>query len=129
MCLTNRGIKSIEELEEQLKKFTGIVEIDLSLNPIPALPYDLSEIFPKVESLNIDKITFNDLQRAIDSLCTMPNLKSLVIQLEDIEQVDGLIRKLPQLENLNGHIVDRNEIDQVESTSLISIHETPRERS
>lgn len=50
----------------------------------------------------------DDLIAAVDTLKTMPNLKSLQINLHEEEQVDYLLRTLMDLELLNGLAVERD---------------------
>lgn len=45
-------------------------------------------------------------------MATLPNLRSLYINLQEEEQVDLLMRKLPNLEYLNRLPVDREALDQ-----------------
>lgn len=45
---------------------------------------------------------------AVDTLKTMPSLKSLQINLHEEEQVDYLLRTLTDLELLNGLAVERD---------------------
>lgn len=48
------------------------------------------------------------MYKIIDSLSTLPKLKSLHINLSQEEQVDYIIKHLTQLEYLNGLDVDRD---------------------
>jgi hypothetical protein len=48
-----------------------------------------------------------DIESAVDSLVTMPNLKVLFINLHEEEQVDYLLRTLSGLDYLNGLAVER----------------------
>ena len=50
----------------------------------------------------------DDIEAAVDSLQTMPNLKVLYINLHEEEQVDYLLRSLASLEYLNGLAVERD---------------------
>jgi hypothetical protein len=50
----------------------------------------------------------DDIESAVDSLQTMPQLKVLFINLHEEEQVDYLLRTLASLEYLNGLAVERD---------------------
>ena len=52
---------------------------------------------------------FRDFSSAVDSLATMPTLKSLYITLNEEEQVDLIMKKMVSLEFLNGLPVEREE--------------------
>jgi len=53
-------------------------------------------------------VGFDDFAKVVRSLATMPALRSLYINLEEEDQVDLLMRLLPELEYLNGLPVDRD---------------------
>jgi len=53
----------------------------------------------------------DDFENAVASLATIPELKSLYINLHEEAQVDYIIRELPYLEFLNGLPVDREILD------------------
>jgi hypothetical protein len=80
------------------------------------LPKNLSQIFPAVENLNLNGNNFEDdiFETIIDSLATMPNLKSLFINLHQEEQVDLVMKKIEELEFLNGLPVERDEDEMPE---------------
>jgi hypothetical protein len=61
----------------------------------------------QIEELNLNGNPIDDLIAAVDTLKTMPNLKSLQINLHEEEQVDYLLRTLIDLELLNGLAVER----------------------
>lgn len=52
--------------------------------------------------------------RTIDSLTTLPNLRSLHINLGTEEQVDYIMKHLPQLELLNGLDVEHSLAEEEE---------------
>ena len=49
---------------------------------------------------------------SVESLATLPNLRSLYVNLQTEDQVDLIMRLLPNLEYLNGLPVDRDAIDE-----------------
>ena len=53
-----------------------------------------------------------NFEEVIDSLLTVPNLKSLYVNLEHEEQVDDLMKKMVGLEFLNGIPVEHEEHSQ-----------------
>lgn len=96
--------------------------MNLEDNFIELLPEDLSRILGAVENINLNGNNFEDekFEQVIDALSSMPNLRSLFINLHEEEQVDLVMRKLPELEFLNGLPVERDEDeerDQQESSS------------
>jgi hypothetical protein len=72
------------------------------------LPDDLSEIFRNIRIINLNGNDFDDYEHTIRSLTTIPNLKSLFINLHMEEQVDMVMRMLDDLEELNGLPVERD---------------------
>lgn len=59
----------------------------------------------------------DNLQLAVESLATMPMLQSLHINLHQEEEVDFLLRSLPDLQMLNGLLVERDAIFSEEGES------------
>lgn len=57
------------------------------------------------------------MQLAVDSLTTMPKLTVLHINLHREEEVDFLLRSLPDLIELNGLVVERDAIFSEEDGS------------
>jgi hypothetical protein len=49
-----------------------------------------------------------DVNSAVDSLCQLPSLRALRINLHEESQVDYLLRRLEGLEELNGLAVERD---------------------
>lgn len=47
----------------------------------------------------------------MESIATLPSLRSLYVNLQTEDQVDMIMRYLPNLEYLNGLPVDRDAID------------------
>jgi hypothetical protein len=58
------------------------------------LPYDLSS-WHSVTNINLSNIQLNDFEMAVGSLATMPELKSIYINLHEEAQVDLIMRELP----------------------------------
>ena len=55
---------------------------------------------------------FNDFEQSVKSIATVPQLRSLYINLESEDQVDMIMRFLPELEYLNGLPVERDALDE-----------------
>ena len=83
------------------------MQINLADNHIRKLPDDLSSLTQIIE-FNVNGNPIDDLEAAVDSLATMPQLKVLHINLHEEEQVDYLLRTLSNLEYLNGLAVERD---------------------
>ena len=81
--------------------------MNLQENHIRTLPPDMSQLHNIIE-FNLNGNPIQDIEQAVDSLQTMPNLKGLHINLHEEEQVDYLLRNLPNLEYLNGLAVERD---------------------
>ena len=58
----------------------------------------------------------------------MPALKSLYINLQEEEQVDLIMRNLPNLEYLNGLPVDRDEEDEENEEPIVQNSSTAIQR-
>ena len=57
-------------------------------------------------------MAFNDFEQSVQSIATLPQLRSLYINLQTEDQVDLIMRYLPNLEYLNGLPVDREALDE-----------------
>ena len=65
-------------------------------------------------------VFISDFDEVVASLMSIPNLKSLYINLEEEEQVDTLMRTMDDLEFLNGIPVEREEVGEEEEDSFRS---------
>ena len=93
------------------------------------MPEDLTDIFPSLQNLNIKGIVFDDFNSTISCLATVPNLKSLYINLTEEEQVDFLMQTLPDLEFLNGIPVEREEQEEDEANNSFGTDEDMQEQN
>lgn len=110
--LSEQSIESIaDDLMPYIAQFENLKELNLEDNNIARLPDDLSEMFRNITIINLNGNEFEDYEQAIRSLATIPNLKSLFINLHMEEQVDMVMRMLEDLEELNGLPVERDLID------------------
>ena len=78
------------------------------------MPDDLSSL-KSVANLNLQNIAFDDFEQSVQSIASLPNLRSLYVNLQTEDQVDLIMRYLPHLEYLNGLPVDREAIDDDEN--------------
>lgn len=65
-----------------------------------------------VANLNFQNIAFEDFEKSVKAIATVPQLRSLYINLESEDQVDMIMRHLPNLEYLNGLPVERDALDE-----------------
>ena len=75
------------------------------------MPENLSN-WHSIANLNLSNIQIENFEKTVRSLATLPSLKSLYINLFEEEQVDLIMRYLPDLEFLNGLPVDREALNE-----------------
>ena len=75
------------------------------------MPPDLRQ-WHSIANINLSNITFENFEQVVNSLATLPNLKSLYVNLYEEAQVDLIMRVLPELEFLNGLPVDREALNE-----------------
>jgi Leucine-rich repeat (LRR) protein len=90
-----------------LGRFQDLKSLNLADNHIRKLPLDMSAM-AQIQELNLNGNPIDDICAAVDTLKTMPSLKSLQVNLHEEEQVDYLLRTLGDLELLNGLAVERD---------------------
>ena len=73
-------MEDISTLVPLLAKFQSLEEINLSNNLFTQLPKDLSS-WAKVTNVNLSNVNFDDFEQCVNTLSTLPNLKSLYINL------------------------------------------------
>ena len=78
------------------------------MNEIPAW---LPKYFPNLTDLNVNNNRLENIYQTVDVLSGLSQLYSLYINLVTEEEVDYVLRKLANLEFLNGLGVDRDEIN------------------
>ena len=74
-----------------------------------------------VANLNLQNIVFADFEASVVAIATLPVLRSLYINLQTEDQVDLIMRHLPNLEYLNGLPVDRDALEEEEDPSQADI--------
>ncbi|TNV84525.1 hypothetical protein FGO68_gene3771 [Halteria grandinella] len=87
-----------------------IQSLNLANNDLTHLPQGLSLCFPHLESINLNNNRLEDIYLTVDVLSPIPTLYSLYINLVTEEEVDYVLKKLPNLQYLNGLGVDREEL-------------------
>ena len=99
--LSNKNITDEANIfKELISSFPNIINLDLSDNQLTYLPEDLSPL-NKLQFLDIQRNPFNDFNKLVDALTTLPNLIHLNINLKDQQEVELIFQKLPNLEVLN----------------------------
>lgn len=63
---------------------------------------------PHLQEFDLNGNPMEDVHSAVDSLCQLPSLRALRINLHEESQVDYLLRRLEGLEELNGLAVERD---------------------
>lgn len=108
--LDEKDIEDFDELLPILIKFESLKVLSLVNNRIVTMPHDLS-CLETVEDINLNGNVFEDLKQVIIALTTMPNLRSLHINLHEEEQVDFIFRNMQGLEMLNDTAVEREDFE------------------
>ena len=80
--LTEHEIKSLDSIVELIAQFTHLEELNLAGNLFTCLPPDLSS-WHSIANFNISNIQFDDFEQVVLSLATIPQLKSLYINLHE----------------------------------------------
>ena len=109
--LQDQEIENLDVIMHMLMQFEFLEELNLSNNQLKELPVDLSQL-KSVANLNLQNITFEDFETTVQSIATLPALRSLYVNLQTEDQVDLIMRFLPHIEFLNGLPVDRDALDQ-----------------
>ena len=105
---------------DKLSELTELEELNLSQNPFKFLPANLQKLH-KVQTLNLSNVNFDDFNAAVEAMVGMPSLRSLYISMDEEDQVDLIIRKLPHLEFLNGLPVERDGNEEPEASAVNTI--------
>ena len=79
----------------------------MQANQLVRIPSSISNL-AGLQLLNLNKNKFEDVYAVIDQVAQLPRLNSLFINLSEEDQVDYIMRSLPNLEFLNGLEVDRD---------------------
>ena len=83
--LENKGLTSLDmHSVDLLGRFSELRKINLAENYLRKLPNDLSAL-GNIQEFNLNGNPIEDLEAAVDSLQTMPNLKVLYINLHEEE--------------------------------------------
>ena len=84
-----------------LSQFIQLKKLNLSQNLLTELPNNMS-CLTKLEELNLNGNMFSNTYKTIDTIVTIPKLRLLNINLNEEDQVDYIMKVLPDLEFLNG---------------------------
>ena len=112
--LQDQEIEDLDVIMELLGQFELLEELNLSNNQFQKLPQDLS-VMKNVANLNLQNIQFDDFEKCVEAIATLPSLRSLYVNLQTEDQVDAIMRFLPNLEYLNGLPVDREALEEEDS--------------
>lgn len=115
LSLSRREIDDLAELLPILSQFKMLKKLDLSENLMRQLPLNLS-CLSRLESLNLNGNQFSNTYHAVDCLSSLPRLLSLNINLSEEEQVDYIMKTLPNLQFLNGLEVERDDEEEEEES-------------
>lgn len=102
IALSRHQVNQLEELLPLLTQFRNLRKLNLTENKKDDPSQDIG-------SLNI--------YATIDCLANLPHLQSLYINLDEEEQVDYIMKRLPNLEYLNGLEVERDDEEEEEEES------------
>ena len=115
ISLSRREIDDLAELLPVLSQFRNLKKLDLSENLLRQLPLNMSWL-AKLETLNLNGNQFSNTYHAVDCLSSLPRLLSLNINLSEEEQVDYIMKNLPNLQFLNGLEVERDDEEEEEES-------------
>jgi hypothetical protein len=110
----SKGLSDVTSIFESIARNIKIKRINFSDNYITKLPEDLSYL-TEIEELNLIDNELDPFENAVLSLVTIPKLDSLHLNLHEADQVDFVIRKLPNLRMLNGEPIDREDFNNESS--------------
>ena len=113
--MSKRSISDFKPIINVILSNPNVKRVDLSDNWITQLPKDLS-MLKEVYEINLIDNELNPFESAVLALSTMANLTHLHLNLHEEQQVDFVIKTLPNLLVLNGEDIDREEL-QNESDS------------
>jgi hypothetical protein len=111
ISLASQEIKDLAELLPLLSQFRELAHLDLSNNGLIDIPKNMS-CLANLEKLNVNGNLFKDTYQAVDCLSSLPALLSLNINLNEEEQVDYIMKCLPELQILNDLQVERDSEDE-----------------
>lgn len=113
--MSKRSISDFKPIVNVILSNPSTRRVDLSDNCITQLPKDLS-MLKEVYEINLIDNELSPFESAVVALSTMPSLTHLHLNLHEEQQVDFVIKTLPNLLVLNGEDIDREEL-QNESES------------
>ena len=108
--LEKEGISDLSQFMPLLVRFPALAELNLGENQLTAIPADFAQL-KSLKELNLNGNPIADFKKLVDVLASVPSLDSLHLNLHEEDQVDLIIRALPQLQFLNGLKIDREELE------------------
>lgn len=113
-----RQIYDFGAVYEVLRQYPNLKELNVCDNIFKELPMDLSGM-QSLANLNLNGNQFNDFNKTVVALKSLPSLRSVYLNLYQEEQVDFIMRTLEKLDFLNGLKVERDILydDEDESSS------------
>lgn len=113
-----RQIYDFGAVYEILRQYPNLKELNVCDNIFKELPMDLSGM-QRLANLNLNGNQFNDFNKTVVALKSLPSLRSVYLNLYQEEQVDFIMRTLDKLDFLNGLKVERDILydDEDESSS------------
>lgn len=124
----SRNVTDITPILKVVASNPAVKRINLSDNYINELPADLS-MLKEVYEINLIDNDLDHFEQAVMNLSTMPKLESLHLNLHEENQVDFVIRNLPNLRFLNGELIDREELQNESSRDDTYIPPTKKRES
>jgi len=97
--LEHKNIADLRPFLGMLSKFNNLENLILRSNKLTSIPEKINQL--KLIKLDISENEIENLEETCKILSTMTTLKSLFIDIKDDDEVDTVIRNLPNLEYLN----------------------------
>lgn len=97
--LEHKNIADLRPFLGMLSKFSHLDNLILRSNKLTSIPEKINQL--KLTKLDISENDIENLAEACKTLSTLPNLKSLFIDINDDDDVEIVIQNLPNLEYLN----------------------------
>jgi len=102
-----KNIADLRPFMGMLLKFDKLDKLILKNNKLKSIPEKINQL--KISQLDISENDFDNLEETCKILSTIPNLKSLHVDIKDDEEVDIVIRTLSALKYLNNESLENIE--------------------
>lgn len=107
-------IETLDDIIYELFHFEKLKSIDLSCNRLRKLPLDMS-VLKTVERMDLTNNLFDNIEQALTSLNTMPNLRELNINYDPVSLKHELNHYLPRIETINGQVKKAGGVVEIKS--------------